>query len=51
MWMSWRATLPKGRLHYVKLKNVWQWLLLKSKGFYGYHESLQSNGGLKQSPP
>jgi len=24
---------------------------LKAKSFYGYHESLQSNGGLKQSPP
>jgi hypothetical protein len=24
---------------------------LKARGFHGYHESLQSNGGLKQSPP
>jgi hypothetical protein len=31
MWMSWRAKLPKRRLHYLKLKNVWQRLLLKSK--------------------
>jgi len=23
---------------------------LKAKGFHGCHESLQSNGGLKQSP-
>jgi len=33
MWMSWRATLPQARLHYIKFKNVWQWLFFKSKGF------------------